>query len=372
MTALAERLQRPEARTIAVALAAAVFLVSWGLVHRGFYGEHQIVDWPTYQTYGERVRSGEVPYRDFHVEYPPGALPVFVLPALGGDYASVFGWLMAACGLATLLAVARVRLAAAFFVALSPLLVGSLVLSRFDLWPAALTAIALAALLEDRHRVGWGFLGAAVAAKLYPFVLVPLALAWTWHRARLRDALAGAVVFAAIVLPFFVLSPGGVWDSLYGQASRPLQIESLAAAVVTTFAHPDVTTSHGSQNVVGFGSLALLTVGLQIGVVVALWIDFARRPNDLPRYAAAAVAAFVAFGKVLSPQFLVWLVPLVPLVRGRRGAVAGGLLVAALVLTQVWFPGRYWDYVYHFDLAGVVLARDLALVALVGALALHR
>jgi hypothetical protein len=372
VTALAERLQRPEARTVAVALAAAVFLVSWGLIHRGFYAGHEIVDTPTYESYGERLLDGHVPYRDFRVEYPPGALPVFVLPALGGDYASVFAWLMAACGLVTLLAVARVRLAAAFFVAVSPLLVGSLVLSRFDLWPAALTAIALAALLEDRHRLGWGFLGAAVAAKLYPFVLVPLALAWTWRRAQLRDALAGVVVFAAIVLPFFVLSPGGVWDSLYGQASRPLQIESLGAAAVTTLAHPDVVTSHGSQNVVGFGWLALLTVCVQIGVVVALWIDFARRPDDLPRSAAAAVTAFVAFGKVLSPQFLVWLVPLVPLVRGRRALAAIGLLVAALVLTQVWFPARYWDYVYHFDLAGVVLARDLALAALVAVLALHR
>jgi uncharacterized membrane protein len=372
MTAPAALLRQPEARTVAVALAAALFLVSWGLVHRGFYAEHEIVDTPTYEAYGERVLDGDVPYRDFRVEYPPGALPVFVLPAVGGDYASVFAWLMAACGVATVLVVARVRIAAAFFVAVSPLLVGSLVLSRFDLWPAMLTAIAVVALLEGRHRLGWGFLGAAVAAKAYPFVLVPLALAWTWRRGRLRDALAGLVVFAAIVLPFVALSPGGVWDSLYGQASRPLQIESLGAALATTFGHPEVVSGHGSQNLAGLGWLATLSAVVQVAVLAALWLAFARRPDDLARQGAAAVAAFVAFGKVLSPQFLVWLVPLVPLVRGRRGVAAIGLLAAALVLTQVWFPARYWDYVYHFDLAGVVLARDLALVGLVGVLALHR
>ena len=81
-----------------------------------------------------------------------------------------------------------------------------------------------------------------------------------------------------------------------------------------------------------------------------------RRAQRLLRYAAACVCAFVAFDKVLSPQYLLWLIPLVPLVRGTRGAAATGLLTAACVLTQVWFPQRYFDYALHFHLAGVVLA----------------
>jgi predicted membrane-bound spermidine synthase len=75
------------------------------------------------------------------------------------------------------------------------------------------------------------------------------------------------------------------------------------------------------------------------------------------------------FGKVLSPQFLLWLLPLVPLVRGRRGLAATGLLTLALVLTQVWFPRRYWDYVHEFRGADAVLARNVALVALLVVLA---
>ena len=61
--------------------------------------------------------------------------------------------------------------------------------------------------------------------------------------------------------------------------------------------------------------------------------------------AAAVVAAQLAFGRVLSPQFVLWLVPLVPLVAGRRGRVATALLAAALVMTHAWFPGLYRDYV---------------------------
>ena len=75
---------------------------------------------------------------------------------------------------------------------------------------------------------------------------------------------------------------------------------------------------------------------------------------------------------MLSPQFLIWLIPVVPLVRGRRGLAASGLLAAALVLTQLWFPFRYWDLALEFDAAAswLVLVRDLVLLALLAVLAL--
>ena len=189
---------------------------------------------------------------------------------------------------------------------------------------------------------------------------------------RGRAAFAGLAVTAAAFVPFALVAPHGLWSSLSGQASRPLQIESLGAAILTTFGHPRVVTTHGSQNLAGHAVLAAVFVLLQVAVLVALWIAFARGPatrERLLRYAAASVCAFVAFGKVLSPQFLLWLIPLVPLVRGRRGITAAALLTAALVLTQVWFPQRYWEYAGPFHLAWVVLLRDLALVALLAVLA---
>src|SRR5207253_3222137 len=81
---------------------------------------------------------------------------------------------------------------------------------------------------------------------------------------------------------------------------------------------------------------------------------------------AAVLVAFVALGKVLSPQYLIWLAPAVALVRGRRGLAAGVLLGAAMVLTQLWFPYRYWSLALSFAAtpSWLVLARDLVLVAL--------
>jgi uncharacterized membrane protein len=279
---------------------------------------------------------------------------------------------MALCGVLLVFAVAAIRVEAAFYVALAPVLTGSLILSRFDLWPVLLTAVAVAALVEARHRVGWAVLGVAVAAKLWPLVLVPLALAWSWRAGRLRAVSAGLLTLALVVAPFAVLAPHGLWESVRGQASRPLQIEGLGASLFTALGHPRVITSHGSQNVAGHGAVAAVFGVLQVVALVGLWIAFARGPatrERFLRYAAASVVAFVAFGKVLSPQFLLWLIPLVPLVRGRRGLLATTILTAALILTQAWFPKHYWEYVTRFARADVVLARNLLLVALLVVLA---
>jgi hypothetical protein len=102
-----------------------------------------------------------------------------------------------------------------------------------------------------------------------------------------------------------------------------------------------------------------------------VWALVARGPFSPARLAAAsaaAVVAFVTFGKVLSPQFLIWLVPLVPLVLGRRGVAAAALLGAALVTTHLWFPRGYWDLVALEWQAWLVLARNLVLVALAAVL----
>ena len=390
-------MRRPDPGRLRAAVACVAFLAAWSLLHAPLYSHAVISDTRVYAGFGDQMRIGAVPYRDFAVEYPPAALPVFVAPTFIsgyratfeypagelprfvsspdlGSYSTTFGWLMAACGLATLLGVAasrpsRLGLA---FVAVSPLLIGSLALSRYDFWPAALAAAALAALLRDRHRIGWALLGAAIATKLYPCAVVPLAVVWTWRRAGGRElrraAAVGAGVIAAIFLPFFVLAPHGLWTSLWGQFARPLQIESLAGSWLMLSRTPNVIGSHGSLSLSGAGAWSTATSVVGLASLTALWIAFAARPIDrerLLRYTAASICVFVAFDKVLSPQYLIWLVPVVPLVAGLRGRLATIVLAAIFGLTFAYFPARYYDFVHHdHGLAAVVFARDLALVGL--------
>jgi hypothetical protein len=365
--------RRPHRSAEAIAVAG-LFLGCWGIVHTWFWAHGQLVDWPGYRDYGTAiVDHHRVPYRDFAVEYPPGALPAFIAPTAFDDYPSAFAWLMAGCGVGLVAVLAFVRRESAIYTALAPVLVGSLILSRFDLWPVLLFAGALAALLAGRHRLGWALLGGAISAKLWPLVVVPLALVWSIRRGRGTSALVGALVVALVFVPFAIVAPHGLWHSLRGQASRPLQVESLVAAFLTTFDHPQVVSTHGSQNLAGHGLAAGLLSVAGVAALVAIWLGFARGEascDRMLRYTAAAVCAFVAFDKVLSPQYLLWLIPLVPLVRGVRGAVATVLLTVACVLTQIWFPFRYWQYVNDFHLASVVLLRDVVLVVLLAVLAL--
>jgi hypothetical protein len=389
-----------ERSVIAAAFAAiALFVLAWTLLHVGFYKHKQVIDTPVYQRYGNAIADGKVPYRDFAVEYPPGALPMFALPGLAepgknqqvsAGFRRTFETLMWMCGAVALLAMAVVLRvlrrsdlnvwAALCFAAVAPLLLGSVILSRFDLWPAAICVAALAALVSNRLRLGHALLGLGITAKLFPVVFVPLGVAYVWKRAGRLEALICLALLAGVVgaifLPFVVLSPEGVWDSLSVQLSRPLQVESLGASLLLVGHHVfgfglAGETSHGSQNVAGSaaGVLAVATTALQVGVLGWIWASFARGRGDreaLVRSTAAALCAFVALGKVLSPQFLIWLIPIVPLVRGRRGLWASALLGAALALTQVWFPFRYFRLALHFEagLSWVLLARDLALVAL--------
>ena len=380
--------------------AVAVFLVALTVLHWGFYQHNLILDTVEYHRYGNAIVHGHVPYRDFAVEYPPGALPAFVIPALAyagfGFYNRAFQILMALCGVGALLAMTVAlrslgasvqRTAAALaFAALAPLVLGSVILYRYDLWPAALTVAGLAAILAGRERLGFASLGLGIAAKVFPAVVLPPALVYVWRTRGRRDALIclglAAAVVALVLVPFLALAPGGLWDSVVHQTTRPLQIESLASGVLLA-AHQvgglsiTMESSHGSQNLAGSLPHALGTVSTVLLVValLAIWLAAARgpaTPERLVRYSAASLVAFVALSKVLSPQFLIWLIPIVPLVRGRRGLVASALLGLALLLTQLWFPIRYWDLALQFAAfpSWAVLARDLVLLALLAVLLL--
>jgi uncharacterized membrane protein len=371
-------------RVIAVVGVMALAGVAWFLLHVGSRWNYQIVDYGVYQKYGDSMAHHRlVPYRDFQLEYPPGALPVFIAPSLldSSNYDFWFQVLMFVCDEILVVAVAAIGgVRAAAIAAIAPLALGSVVLSRYDLWPAVLAALALWFVLQNRLRLSAVFLGTAAAAKLWPAALLPLFLIWVLRchgrRAGTHWSLSTLGTIAVWFVPFAILSPSGVLHSFHAQLARPLQIESLGAAVLLAVHHAAgtslaVASSFGSQNLVGSGVKAVEVATSILGAValVTVWVLFLRRPLDRQQFlvsCAGAVAALVAFGKVFSPQFTIWLIPLVVLVRGARGVAASALLIGSLILTQTWFPDHYWDLATRMSLnqANLVLARDICIVAL--------
>jgi Glycosyltransferase family 87 len=411
------------------AAAAVVFVTCLAATWVGWRSDYaRAWDLPVYAGYGERVTEGQVPYRDFGLEYPPGALPVFVFPALdlvsgtadehrvwepvddvsdsAWRYAIAFAALMALAGLGAIVATGvslaaldrplSDRLLAQGLLAVSPVLLGGLLYTRYDLLPTALAAAALALVLRRRERWAGVALGLAIAAKLYPLLLVPLLGAFVW-RARgravaLRGGLALLATLAVCFLPFVAVAPGGVWDSLREQGARGLQAESTPASILVAVTRgawkaglTDHLPMHIDEGEVGHLVTAELrgpgvTAGIVVStllvaaIVLLAWGRAALRPlgaDELVRLCAVVLAALLALGRVLSPQFVIWLLPFVPLVAGRRGRWATILLAAVLGLTHVWFPDVYRDYVNLLDApsTALLLLRNVLLVALLGVLA---
>ena len=384
----------PEALVASVVfvLSAVAITVTWERLGDA------VTDIALYQTYGERLAGGLVPYRDFGFEYPPGALPAIVLPALVTGtvhaYRIAFVAELALVGVVAVLLLdavlrrlelpRRERILSLAVVALAPLLLGGVILTRFDLVPAALVLAALALAVAGRRRAAALVVGVGAAVKLYPALLLPPLAIDAWRRGGRRElAIVVGLAVAPVALAyiaFFAVAPDGVLDSLGRQIGRPLQIESVGAGLLLALHQAfgmglGWTSGSGSQNLTGTGAgvLAALQGVVQVVAVVLVWVAYARGPSTaerLVRYGAASVVAFVALSKVLSPQFLVWLVLLVPVVGGPRRRAALALTVVACALTAVWFPARYWDLVRDFDplVSWLVLLRGLVLLGLLAAL----
>jgi uncharacterized membrane protein len=393
------------ARYLLVLVPPLGFALGWLALSRlrqaGWYGFPSEGDVAIYYNYALEIAAGRVPYRDFQLVYPPGAIPAFVLPWLTSsghfhNYVTAFTRLTLVYGMLTSLAVAftlwrtglgawRLALGVAF-VSVSPVLVGQLIMYRYDLWPAMLTALALAAVAASRVRTGSALLGIGAVAKVYPAVIAPLLLAYVWKRLGRREALICGAAFTAgvgvFLVPLLALTPTGVMSTLVSQLTRPLQVEALPAAALFVAHglagyHLHLCVSYAANCVAGTVAADLADVEslFLFAIVGSIWVGFAwgeARIDRFLRASAATVAASIALGKILSPQYLIWLVPLVPLVGGRRGILAMALLAAALALTAAYFPGGYGAMVNHFEqgVAWTVLVRDVILLALVAVLAL--
>ena len=350
-------------------------------------------DLEIYRETGEAILRGEIPYRDFFLEYPPASIPAFLPPALLSEdratYISLFSSEMAlvlvAALVLTALAARRLRgfsawpVPALAFVA-SSLLLYPVAVSRYDATVALTLAVAaLCAALGGRYLIlAYASLGFGAAAKLVPaLATLPLAL-------LRREAARGFAVFFAVLALCFgsavVLGGGGFLESFAYHADRGLQVESLAASVLIGLGLASgVAFEYGAFEVRGAGVDLAASLSFPVTGALLLFTAFAmyreHREGGLggaafPRYAAALILAFMLGSKVLSPQYLIWLLPLVPLsFGGLAGAGVSLVFLAACWTTTQVFPTHYADLLnFRHPGPGLLLGRNLLLVLLWGLL----
>jgi hypothetical protein len=351
------------------------------------FSDERVNDLFVYRLFAESFLDGAPPYSDAFLEYPPLAAPVIALPGLIGTGAELFraafaGWMLllaAGCVLLCGALAARSggsRRTAMLAMAVAPLLCGAMVRTHFDLAPVALTLAALLLLCDGRSRAGLATLGVAALVKGYPLLAAAPALAWVAAREGHRAALKAAAWLAAVLAVgcglALAASPDGAVDALRYQSNRPVQIESAPATALlaldalgigdarTVSSHRSDGLTHPADALVvgAFDGLLLLALVL---VGRAAW----KRPTSGSLMLAALVTAvaFAALGKVLSPQFLIWLTPLAALALAWGERALAAVSATAIVLTQVEFPARYADVVAREPgVVALVAVRNLALM----------
>ena len=456
-------------------------MVVWGLIHTviflGLYklpariaamtyyemgSDTQHVYWPAVQ----KLLAGRVPYVDphFFVEYPPLGTAFFLLPALLHPASlRVYDWLFAAevlaVDLATLPLIARLARrqhvsttgAITAYALLVPFL-GSLVSQRYDLVPATLTLGAILALLDRRSVVAWVLLLAATLMKLYPAVLVPLFLLYDWRpwfaavrhhldwrpwlaaarhhldwrdaRRRSRGVAMYVIGLVGSTVAWYLLAPASLERFAQWETRRGIEIESLFGSITELGRLVGLTVSrdvtYGSYDITSAltPALKLLSTVLTLGLLVAIYVSYARRAPSPPgplslavgegetplhggrppspahgrlpspvrgrgdggegdsralvTHATLAVLAVLLGSKLLSIQFLLWLLPLVAVQAYQPRRVAAFAFVVVL-LSQLVYPAN-WLPLWRFEIGPIlVLAlRNLLLVGLFALLWRHR
>ncbi|HEX8733399.1 MAG TPA: hypothetical protein VF725_15225, partial [Ktedonobacterales bacterium] len=370
--------------TLDVASYHCYALAFWG-------GERAVAALPAGSCLVPLTSLASTPFHTLPVEYGPLALLAF-LPPLAlpmGWYDSGFFIEMALVIGVIALLLDRYGAPWAGYLWLGYVLVGDLVpaAGRFDALPAACVVVAVIAARRGRLRWAWVALALGTLLKLYPVALAPLLLIESW-RARDREPFwRGPALFAALVAGGEALAAlvagNGALAPLTFMSGRCAQIESLPATLAWLWAQVtgapisfpySYTYNTTCEATASMGATQAIALALGLLAVAATLALYWRRRLSLGVAALLVIAAIILGSKVFSPQYLLWLSPLVALEYGMDLAAVLGWSAVCLI-TTLCFPLSYGgatEAVTHLPADVLVpmtaAARNLLMVGLVVAL----
>ncbi len=330
----------------------------------------RLQDVELYYRYAHGMASGAVPYRDLAIEYPPGALLVFGFPALLANslpaYAALFIVSMAVFDgvmkVALWRSAPRRQTTVLLLAMLASVALYYTYLRRFDLSAACVVALAALLLARNSRSLGsWMLLAVGAAIKLYPLVLAPfwalfsLRTGASWRRLLAQVSVA-LVIGAGSLGTMRVLAGARAesWLSYFG--TRGLHVASTYGSALIAKAgiggRLPMAFRYGTHELTSAlaSNLARWSLLVTLGLLVVTLLIYARallRTNPGPavfwRGSTALLVALLLGSKVLSPQYVIWLLPLwvMACTQGERldKPLALGMLLVA-VLTAATHPGE--------------------------------
>jgi hypothetical protein len=329
--------------------------------------------------YASRFLGGEVPYRDYTIEYPILAFATFLLPRLVTSgfrpYQFAFGLEMLLFDAATVYLVAlrvareegdervpsRLFWYTAFFGSMCPLVIG-----RYDLAPTALAFAAALWWSSGRNALGGVAAGLGVLLKIFPGAVAAPALVREmadWRKSRLRGMIAFLTTVTVGAVLWLTVGGRGVFDSFRYHGGRGLEFESLYAGAIFLYglaSGQKVTCvyDHFSFHITpewGARVVPWVPFVQAAALLLVMWRFWRAGMTDGVRYAGAAILALIITGKILSAQFLIWLFPFVAAARGRLGLRSRRIFLPCCIITTLIYPIGFMSQILKNDAASVLL-----------------
>lgn len=368
---------------IACAVAVLSSLILLPRLNDGLHG-----DLVLYGSVSADLLEGILPYRDRVLEYPPYAIPVFLFPRIFGEnnYSTAF---------MCLVLFADWSLKASLFAlgsrcskgirAYFPLLGYSLAipflshffLQRYDVWPAFVSLLGIWLFYSGRLTSSGLCFAIGAGMKLYPVVFLPPLFLLALREGKLSRFVAGIM---AGLLPILLLSlylPWWRFAEFHGM--RGIQCESIVAALLWLtklcgLTQLDWVFTKAWFEVHGASATALLPAARAIfawGVLGS--VAFAscaavciERPSlgRLARLLLIPLLGFIAFNLVLSPQYMVWLLPIAAICLIEGSLAAPVMLILATVITPIIYPSLTGNYGHGLNVTEtlVLVIRDFMLI----------
>ena len=347
-----------------------------------------------YQSFAVNVLNGEIPYRDFVFEYPPLVLLPILLPAIIAPEAlySFFFTLQIFSGSLIILYILnrfsvqiqinRWQCLTIYTVCLCAL--APLVTVRFDLLPALFLLGSILAFFLAKNKLAWVLLALGASMKLYPLLIAPIYAIFLFRQRLYRRLIWGLIVFCLvgimINLPGVLLSPEGFGQFIMYHLERGLHSESLFGSILLTGHLMGLTSIEGTfsfaswnldspiadilSKLSGFitgGALLICYVLYAVKIWRRHLITYGRDIIDpvsaglILNFSFIAILILLLFSKILSPEYLVWLCPLIPLlfIKHRFIPVLIFLITGALTL---------YIYPYNYDLFQLMVPHTIIMI----------